>query len=71
VYLKRNESHYYDLFETASLYKTQLNFTNFIMNQLSLRVDIVDCFVWQTDQLQLQKNEILVGIAHYAIETMF
>jgi hypothetical protein len=41
------------------------------MNQLSLRVDIVDCFVWQTDQLQLQKNEILVGIDHYAIEMIF
>jgi hypothetical protein len=57
-----------DLFETASLHETQLSFTNFTMWQLNLRVG---CSVWLGDRLQLQENGILVGIVHYALETMF
>ncbi|WP_428028748.1 hypothetical protein, partial [Arcobacter sp.] len=55
---------------TASLYKIQLSFTNFTTERLSLRVGEVDDFVSLSDQLQLHENEILVGIAPYALEMM-
>jgi hypothetical protein len=58
------------LFETAQLYQLQLSFTNFTTEQLSLRVGEVDDFVWLSDQLQLHKNKILVGIASYGLVMM-
>jgi hypothetical protein len=56
---------------TASLHKIQFNFTNFIMKQLSLRVDRIDCYVWLVDQFQLHKNEIIVRIVPYTLKMMF
>jgi hypothetical protein len=41
------------------------------MKQLRLRVSRVDYSVWLADQLQLHKNEILMKIVPYALETMF
>jgi hypothetical protein len=58
------------LFETAQLYQLRLSFTNFTTEQLSLRVGEVDDFVWLSDQLQLHKNKILVGIASYGLVMM-
>jgi hypothetical protein len=58
-------------FETDLLYKTQLSFINFVMKQLSLRVDRAVYSVWLADQLQLHENEILVKIISYALEMMF
>jgi hypothetical protein len=60
-----------DPFDSTSLNKIQLSFTNFHMNQLRLRVDRVGYFVWLVEQLQLHKNEILVGIISSALKTMF
>jgi hypothetical protein len=51
------------MFVTASLHQFQLNFTNFTIEQHSLRVSEVGGSVWLADQLQLQENEILVTIA--------
>jgi hypothetical protein len=41
------------------------------MKQLRLRIGRVGYFVWLAEQLQLHENEILVGIVHIALETMF
>jgi hypothetical protein len=41
------------------------------MKQLSLRVDRVDYSVWLENQLQFYENEILLGIAPYALEMIF
>jgi hypothetical protein len=59
-----------DPFGTASLHEIQLSFTNFTIEQFSLRVGEVNGSVWLSDQLQLHKNEILVRIASYALEIM-
>jgi hypothetical protein len=53
-----------DLFGTPQLHQLQLSFTT---EQLSLRVGEVVGSVWLSDQLQLQENKILVGIASYVL----
>jgi hypothetical protein len=58
------------LFGTAPFHEIQLSFTNFTTEQLNLRVGKVDDSVWLSDWLQLHENEILVGIAPYALEMM-
>jgi hypothetical protein len=50
---------------------TLQNFINFVMKQLSLRVDRAVYSVWLADQLQLHENEILVEIISYALKMMF
>jgi hypothetical protein len=41
------------------------------MKQLMLRVNKVGCSVWLAEQLQLHKNDILVGIIPITLEMMF
>jgi hypothetical protein len=48
-----------------------LSFTNFTIEQFSLKVGEVDDSVWLSDQLQLHENKIFVKIALYALETTF
>jgi hypothetical protein len=47
-----------------------LSFINFITEQLSFRVDEVDSSIWLSDQLQVRKNEILVGFVPYTLGMM-
>jgi hypothetical protein len=48
-----------------------LSFTNFTIEQFSLKVGEVDDSVWLSDQLQLHENKIFVKIALYALEGHF
>jgi hypothetical protein len=56
-----------DLFGTPQLHQLQLSFISLTTEQLSLRVGEVVGSVWLSDQLQLQENKILVGIASYVL----
>jgi hypothetical protein len=58
----------HDLFGAASLYKIQFSFANFSIEQLNLKVDRFVCSVWVAGQLQLQKDEILIGIVPHTLE---
>jgi hypothetical protein len=58
-------------FGTVLFYKIQLNFINFVMKQLNLKVDRVDCSVYLVDQFQFHENKIWVGVVPYTLKMMF
>jgi hypothetical protein len=60
-----------DLFDIASLHKTQFSFINFIMKHLMFRVDRVGYFIWLAERRQFYENDILMGIIHITTEMMF
>jgi hypothetical protein len=57
-----------NLVVTVSLYKIQLSFINFIIEQFSLRVSRVDDFIWLTCNFSFTKMKFWLELSFIPLE---